>query len=60
MRNFKNLLKLNNKKDGSTLCFGVPVEDVVNRSKGDIPNVVEHVIQNIEESGIIIIMNERI
>jgi hypothetical protein len=51
MRNFKNLLKLNKKDATSTAVFGVPLDEVVARSKGDIPIVVEHVIQNLEECG---------
>lgn len=55
------MLKLN-KKDangsGSTACFGVPVEDVVSRSKGDIPIVLEHVIQSIEELGMFFLKKE--
>jgi len=53
MRNFKNLLKLNKKDSASTACFGVPLDEVVARSKGDIPIVVEHIIQNLEECGMI-------
>lgn len=52
MRNFKNLLKLNNKKDSaSTAVFGVPLDELAARSKDGIPIVVEHVIQNLEECG---------
>jgi hypothetical protein len=55
MRNFKNLLHRNKKDGGSNVvsnaCFGVPLEELVNRTKSDIPVVIEHVIQNLEESG---------
>lgn len=56
MRSFKNLLKRTKGSDsipnlGVGPQFGVNLEELVNRTKCDIPSVVEHTVLSLEELG---------
>lgn len=57
MKNFKNLLKRNKgekNEGGGYVCFGVPLEELAARTKNDVPLVVDHVIKNLEDTGMLI------